>query len=240
MKSEPMYLNVYRILVKRIEGGVYKTDDLLPPEPVLQKEFQVSRTTIRKAMEMLARDSYVIIKQGKGTRVLDRKSMSQQLNYISSFSETLKKKGCEVSILSIDFEYVEADQQMAEELEIEEGDQVYLLKRVVASDGKPTAIVKNYLIPRFVPGLPKDYKEISSLYKYMEQNWGISIESALDRITARSATKEEAAILGLEEKAPLLIDHRLTRTMGTPFELVYLIIDASSYEFSIFMKGRIS
>jgi GntR family transcriptional regulator len=181
-----------------------------------------------------------MIKQGKGTRVLDRKGMSQQLNYISSFSETLKKKGCEVSILSIDFEKVNADGQMAEELEIEEGDQVYLLKRVVASDGKPIAIVKNYLIPRFVPGLPKDYKEITSLYKYMEQNWGISIESALDRITAKAATREEAEILGLEEKAALLIDHRLTRTMGTPFELVYLIIDASSYEFSIFMKGRIS
>ncbi len=240
MKNEPMYLNVYRILVKRIEGGIYKTDDLLPPEPMLQKEFQVSRTTVRKAMEMLVRDSYVIIKQGKGTRVLDRKLMSQQLNYISSFSETLRKKGCEVSILSIDFEEIQADRKMAEELEAEEGDLVYLLKRVVASDGKPIAIVKNYLIPRFVPGLPKDYNEITSLYKYMEQNWGISIESALDRITARSATKEEADILGLEKKAPLLIDRRVTRTMGTPFELVLLIIDASSYEFSIFMKGRIS
>lgn len=240
MKSKPMYLNVYRVLVKRIEGGVYKTDDLLPPEPVLQEEFNVSRTTIRKAMEMLARDSYVVIKQGKGTKVLDRKSMSQQLNYISSFSETLRKKGLEVSNLSIDFETVEADARMAEELEIEAGNQVYLLKRVVAANGKPIAIVKNYLIPRFVPGLPSDYGEITSLYKYLEMNWGISIESALDRITARSATSEEAGILGLEEKAPLLIDHRLTRTMGTPFEVVYLIIDASSYEFSIFMKGRIS
>ncbi|MBF9014576.1 MULTISPECIES: GntR family transcriptional regulator [unclassified Oceanispirochaeta] len=239
MKNEPMYLNVYRILVKRIEGGIYQTDELLPPEPVLQEEFQVSRTTIRKAMEMLTRDSYVIIKQGKGTRVLDRQAMSQQLNYVSSFSETLRKKGCTVSIDSIEFEKISADESMAGELEIEEGHELFLLKRVVLSNEKPIAIVKNYLIPRFVPGLPNDFKTITSLYQYIEQKWGITIESALDRITARSADEHEAAILGLEDRAPLLIDHRLTRTMGTPFELVYLIIDASSYEFSIFMKGRI-
>ena len=239
MKNEPMYMNVYRILVKRIEGGIYNTDDLLPPEPVLQEEFQVSRTTIRKAMELLTRDSYVSIKQGKGTRVLDRQAMSQQLNYVSSFSETLRKKGCKVAIKSLEFERVTADEAMAKELEIGEGDELFLLKRVVLSNGKPIAIVKNYLVPRFIPGLPRDYKRISSLYQYIEKEWGIIIESAFDRITARSADDAEAEALGLESKAPLLIDHRVTRTMGTPFEVVFLIIDASSYEFSIFMKGRV-
>jgi len=233
-------MNIFRVLVKRIEGGVYKTDDFLPPEPELQKEFQVSRTTIRKAMELLVRDSYVIIKQGRGTRVLDRSSMSQQLNYISSFSETLRNKGCDVTVKSVEFSIIEADTSIAKELEIEEGDGVYLLERVVISDGKPIAIIKNHLLPRFVPGLPQDYSTISSLYKYIESKWGITIETAFDRITARAADKDEALILGLNTGSPLLIDRRVTRTMGAPFELVYLIIDASSYEFSIYLKGRIS
>ena len=239
MKKEPMYLNIYRILVKRIEGGIYKTNDLLPPEPELQNEFQTSRTTIRKAMEMLARDSYVSIKQGKGTRVLDRKEMSQQLNYVSSFSETLRHRGCEVTKKSINFERIGASSSFAEELEIDEGAELFLLTRILLSDGKPIAIVKNYLIPKFVPGLPEDYPTISSLYKYIETKWGITIESALDRISARSADSSESELLELEDKAPLLIDHRVTRTMGTPFETVYLFIDASSYEFSIITKGRI-
>ena len=238
MKNEPMYMNVFRILVKRIEGGIYKTEDLLPPEPELQKEFQVSRTTVRKAMEMLAQDSYVSIKQGRGTRVLDRSAMSQQLNYISSFSETLRKKGCDVVVQSIEFSVIPAADRIAGELEIDSGTEIFLLERVILSDGKPIAIMTNHLIPRFVPGLPDDYEDIRSLYQYIESKWGIVIESAFDRITARAANDEEAAVLGLNPGAPLLIDHRVTRTMGTPFDLVDLIIDASSYEFSIYMKGR--
>ena len=239
MKNEPMYMNIYRILTKRIDAGIYGTDELLPPEPELESEFQVSRTTIRKTMEILARDNYVSIKQGKGTRVLDKKAMSQQLNYVSSFTETLLKRGSIVDTRSIEFEYVKADDLLAEELEIENGDELFLLKRVLLSNGRPIAIVNNYLIPRFVPGLPKDYKNITSLYQYVEKSWGISIESAFDRITAKAASKEEADILELKPGDPLLVDHRVTRTMGTPFEVVYLIIDANSYEFSIFMKGRL-
>ncbi len=240
MKTEPMYMNVFRVLVKRIEGEVYKTDELLPPEQELQREFQVSRTTIRKAMEMLARDSYVVIKQGKGTRVVDRSSMSQQLNHITSFSETLRQKGCEVRVKSIELSREIVGSQMADELEIDAGAEVFLLNRIVLSDGTPIAIAKNYLVPRFVPGLPNDYTSISSLYQYIETKWGITIESAFDRISARAADDDEAAILEVSPGAPLLVNHRVTYTMGTPFEVVYLTINASSYEFSIYMKGRIS
>ncbi|MBI9107948.1 MAG: GntR family transcriptional regulator [Spirochaetales bacterium] len=238
MKNEPMYMNVFRILSKRMDAGVYKTDELLPPEPLLQDEFQVSRTTIRKAMEMLAGEKYVSIKQGKGTKVLDRSIMSQQLNYVSSFSETLIKKGCNVSLKSINLKKVKADSAMADELCIEAGVELFLLERVYLSDLKPIAISRNFIIPRFVPGLGEDYMNMKSLYRYFETHWGITIESAFDRITARAADEDEARILDLEKGAPLLIDHRVSNTMGKPFEVVYLIIDAASYEFSIFMRGR--
>jgi GntR family transcriptional regulator len=127
---------------------------------------------------------------------------------------------------------------MADELCIETGDELYLLERVYLSNLNPIAIARNYLIPRLVPNLPGDYSSITSLYKYLEEDWGLTIESAFDRITARAASLEEAGILNIEPGAPLLIDHRVSNTMGAPLEAVDLIIDAASYEFSIFMTSR--
>ena len=64
------YQRVYEALKSQIETAKYPTGTLLPPEPELEKLFSVSRTTIRKAVSMLAEEGYVYVKQGKGTSVL--------------------------------------------------------------------------------------------------------------------------------------------------------------------------
>jgi GntR family transcriptional regulator len=61
----PRYLRVYGSLKAQMEVG-----DFLPAEPELRKLFNVSRTTVRRAMELLAQEGFVSIQQGKGTEVL--------------------------------------------------------------------------------------------------------------------------------------------------------------------------
>src|SRR5512137_610788 len=92
----PRYLWVYDSLKNQIETEDYKVGDFLPPEPELQKTFRVSRTTVRKAVEMLAQQGFVYIRQGKGTQVLDFKA-TQKLGNVTSFSETLREKGFTVT-----------------------------------------------------------------------------------------------------------------------------------------------
>ena len=91
----PRYLWVYDSLKNQIETEDYKVGDFLPPEPELQKTFHVSRTTVRKAVEMLAQQGFVYIRQGKGTQVLDFKA-TQKLGNVTSFSETLREKGLHI------------------------------------------------------------------------------------------------------------------------------------------------
>ncbi len=68
------YLWVHNSLKAQIEAEDFKVGDFLPPEPELQRTFQVSRTTVRKAVEMLAQQGFVYIRQGKGTQILDFKA----------------------------------------------------------------------------------------------------------------------------------------------------------------------
>ena len=84
---KPAYFVVYETIKKWIFSGQYKPGDLLPSEPDLIKQFAVSRTTVRKAMEMLAHDSLIVARQGIGTIVLDCHT-TQNLNTVTSFTTT--------------------------------------------------------------------------------------------------------------------------------------------------------
>lgn len=92
MNNYPLYRKVYLSIREKIENGEYPKGSLLPTESDLQKLFNVSRVTIRKAIELLSSEGYVITQQGRGTEVLDHRT-SQKLNYISSFMETLAGRG---------------------------------------------------------------------------------------------------------------------------------------------------
>ena len=51
----PAYQRVYNALKARILEGDYGVGELLPSEPELERQFGVSRTTVRKAVENLSR-----------------------------------------------------------------------------------------------------------------------------------------------------------------------------------------
>ena len=86
------YTRVHNEIKESIAKGIYPAGSLLPPEPELEKLFGVSRTTVRRAVEMLERSGYVEVKQGRGTRVLVY-NINQNISMITSISQTLLRKG---------------------------------------------------------------------------------------------------------------------------------------------------
>ena len=83
MSKIPSYRRVYQTIKSRISGGIYRAGTLLPTESELEQEFGVSRTTIRRATNLLTSGGYLRPCQGRGTEVLDC-STSQRLNRIIS------------------------------------------------------------------------------------------------------------------------------------------------------------
>ena len=71
MGRTPAYKAVYFSIKRAIQDGSYKAGTLLPSEPELEKQFNVSRTTVRKAIGLLAAEGYLDVRQGRGTLVLD-------------------------------------------------------------------------------------------------------------------------------------------------------------------------
>ena len=68
-KEAPQYRKLYEKLRKLIEDGSYKSGDLLPSENELCAAHHLTRPTVRKGLDMLVNDGFIIRQQGKGSIV---------------------------------------------------------------------------------------------------------------------------------------------------------------------------
>ena len=80
MEKTYNYLRVYRDIKEKISTGVYRTGDRLPTEAQLQESCGVSRITVKKAMELLAKEGVIERFPGKGTfvRPLEQPNNTQE------------------------------------------------------------------------------------------------------------------------------------------------------------------
>jgi GntR family transcriptional regulator len=236
-RALPRYLWVYNSLKNRIETEDCKVGEFLPPEPELQKTYYVSRTTVRKAVEMLARQGFVSIRQGRGTQVVAFKA-TQKLGFVTSFSETLREKGAVVTQADVRVHYVPAPRRIALDLQIEPGDRLAKIDRVTLADGTPIALMTNYLLPAIVPGIERRIGGMSSLYSFLESEYNLVIESATDFISARRGTPAETERLQVPPRSPLLVVRRITQSGGRPIETVTLLVVPEKFEYCVHTRGR--
>ena len=236
-RAIPRYLWVYNSLKSQLETEDIKVGDFLPPEPELQKAFHVSRTTVRKAVEMLAQQGFVYIRQGKGTQVMDFKA-TQKLGFVTSFSETLREKGSTVTQADMRIDLVPAPRRIALDLQIDPNERVVKIERVTMANGTPIALMTNFLVPSIAPGIEKRLSGMSGLYSFLESEYNLVIEAATDFISARDVTDAEAEKLQIPPHSPLLVVRRITHSGGRPIEVAILLIVADKYEYSVHTKER--
>ena len=231
------YMRVYGLLKRQITEGEYPIGSLLPTESELEKLFDVSRTTIRRAVEILSREGYIEARQGRGTEVLDY-TTSQNLNAVTSTSETLERKGYHVTTKEMYIDRISAHTKLAADLNVPEGSELIRIQRIKLADNMPIAIMKNYLKPSFVPGIEKYGDKFTRLYDFLDEHYGIYIDTAKDRITAKNASFEEAQMLNVPVGTALVYLTRICYCEGEPIDVDHVSIIGGRYEFEVLMKGR--
>lgn len=236
MAKQPAYIKVHNDIKNLITGGTYPAGTLLPPEPKLEKQFGVSRTTIRRAVELLARAGCVEVKQGRGTIVLDY-NINQNISGITSISQTLLKKGYDVKPRKIYMEHVIADKTVANALDINVGTALTRLQRVQLADEVPIAIMENYINPDMVEGIERFNNNFTSLYKLLEAKYELKLDGSIDKITAKVADFTESEMLQVPLGSALIVMRRVTYFKGIPMTYDYLRIRADKYQFEIDIQG---
>lgn len=202
---------------KKIQDGTYPMNEKLPTELELCKQYDVSRITVKKAIDQLVYEGMVIKRRGAGTFV---KGVSEHKGKPESQMNGLYIQLDKSKIRSevIEFEVVLAGKMIAEKLQINEDDFVYHIIRFRTDGDKWNVIDFCYMPIDLIPGLKKDilYK---SIYNYIENTLGLKIQSAHRTIYANRSDEYDKKYLGLKDTDPVLtIEQVGYLDNGIPFE----------------------
>ncbi|WMJ22338.1 GntR family transcriptional regulator [Paludicola sp. MB14-C6] len=237
MKKQPAYLKIYQSLKQGIMDKTYPVGTLFPPEPQLESEFKVSRTTIRKAIDLLVKDGYIVVKQGYGTQVISQKTM-QNLNRLTSVSQTLKNRGFDIGVKTTYIEKIKSDIDLSNEFEIQLNTDLICISRIQLANGFPVAIAKNYILAELVPEIEKSKSKIMSLYKFLKDKYNIEFTSAKDILSACNSSFEDSNLLEIEPKTALITIKRKCYINNQIAELDLVKIIADKYEFEVYMNNQ--
>ncbi|HEL1557071.1 TPA: GntR family transcriptional regulator [Streptococcus suis] len=223
---------------KKILNGVYKANDQLPFEKDLCEVYEVSKMTVKKALDILVSEGLIIKRRGAGTFVKDlsveemeKMIVGSQMRGTSAYYPTRT-----VTSKVLHFEIIAASEKVANKLNIAIGSFVYDIERVRLLDGSPLVMENTFMPVSVIPDLRlKNVEE--SIYEYIQDALGMKIQSAHRNITVRKASDAEVQHLELEQGDPVGIVEQIGfLSNGTTFE--YSISTHRYDTFSIEMMIR--
>lgn len=232
----PLYAQIREAL--REDLAKMEPGQAIPPEPDLQTRFEVSRITVRRAIDELVTEGLLIRQQGRGTFV-QRLKLTHELNMITSWTEQLLAAGYASRTLHLETEEIEPPKRIASYLALGSQDQVFALRRLRLVSEEPLTLMLNYLPSRLVPGLSEKVTQRESLYETLEKDYGLIASRAIDMVETRTATDEEAKRLRIEHWAPLLCVTRVSYLEdGRPLEVGLAISRGDRYQYRVELRGR--
>ena len=230
---EQLYYQIYAFMYQDIVGGKYQVGDFLPAESEMVNTYKVSRATVRKAMDMLADEGLIEKKRGYGTIVKSLKAKSDNQKIISFQREHKEEE--RVAYKKVHRQLVrEANHEIAESLQLEEGASVIELERVRFAGEKPMYIETNYLDYKWGPeAMERDFSK-ESLRVYYVNHCHIKLAQAEEKIYSVPADQRRARLLQVEENTPLFYVKRISYDeAGIPREYVEAYYRADTYFLSV-------
>ncbi len=207
-RGEPAYQRIRKDLLQKIESGYYKHGEYIPSEQKLCDFYNVSRTTVRMAVNSLVEDGYMTIVRGKGTKITSTMLRCRMSN-VMSFTDALNQQGMKTSMQEVSMKKTTPSAEVCEKLSITPDEEVYEIYRVRTADDEPISIHYSYIPCKYIPDYNLElFQEIQSLYRVLEEHYNIFIQVSEDNISALKATKEVAKVLKLNVNDPILFIER--------------------------------
>jgi GntR family transcriptional regulator len=228
-RGGPLYLQLKRFIEDAIRAEFVHPGDALPSERDIAAKLEVSRVTVRKAVQQLVREGVLLQRHGSGTYVAPQPSrVEQSLSQLTSFTEDMARRGMAVHAKWLDRGIYHPSPEETVILGLSSTDSVARIARLRISGDTPLAIERASLSARILP----DPDAIgTSLYAHLEKDGNRPVR-AIQRIRAVSLGDEDAALL---EVGPGVASLHIERTSYLPsgrvVEFTRSIYRGDTYDF---------
>ncbi len=220
------YQQIAEALRRRVDAGEFAAGRMLPSESELSAEFDASRVTVRRALEMLRDEGLVDARQGFGWFV-PGDPVRQPLGRLATIEEQMEASGVVSQRRILEFAFERAPKEVAKVLGTQ---QVLRVKRINMADGEPFAIVTVWCPAELGQNLSRRDVEQSPFYELLD----IPLQGATQTIGADAASPDDAALLHVPAGSPVLRCQRITSdTAGQPVLLSHHVFPAHRTEFVV-------
>jgi len=228
-KGGPLYLQLKRWIENAVKSGAIRPGDALPSERDLAQKVDVSRVTVRKAVQHLVKDGVLVQRHGSGTFVAPpSQRVEQSLSELTSFTEDMARRGMTVRSQWLDKGLFVPSPEETVVLGLFPGERVARIARLRLSGETPLAIERAALSAQV---LPDPEAVTGSLYTLLERS-GHRPVRAIQRIRAANLGEEDAALLAVPAGAAGLHIERISYlASGRVIEFTRSIYRGDTYDF---------
>lgn len=230
MPHMPQYIKIKEYIIENIKHGKFKPNEKIPSEKELGDLFNVSRITATTAIRDLVGEGIVYRIQGKGTFVSEKKEENIRSHNTYGFENNSSLN--EGYHKTVSAKTVGTCDMLCQKLDIGNKDELYEIVRLKIIDEKITALEYVYLPVKYYMSLDIDDEEIKLIHDLVDKYCFLSQSRARVYIEPIMLSEEQAAIMGVDKKNPLLLWEKFTYSEeGKIIEYSRNIINSELYKF---------
>lgn len=235
----PVYYQIKHTIKKWIVNKEFSQGDKIPSENELAEKFKVSRLTVRQAISELIQEGFLRSKRGEGTFVTyDGRLINSLILESTGFMDDLFYQVSGVKTQSVWISRIPASKLISQKLQLIEGEEVVLIKRVRLLRNEIFAYTINYLPMEIGAKIREESLYQKPLLKTLEQDFKIKFIEAFQTIEASFADTEVAEKLKIPSGSPILYIERIMYSRGKkPVEFVQSSHRGETYKYVLRLKN---
>lgn len=204
--TQAKYQGIEELLLKEITAGKYKIGQLIPKEMDLAAKHNVSRPTVRHALQDLVNQGYLERKKHLGTIVKRNKIAQEFTHVIESYNHEMQHNGLRGETKVLFFAKINAPKTVAKAMKLENGTEVYKLTRLRYADREPVVLVTTFLPAKILPDFDNIDFNKQSLYQELAK-CGLAIVHVKRKLEVKTADAESANLLDIDQNSPVFYFH---------------------------------
>lgn len=231
--EKPLHIQAEEVLRKLIESEEYKNGKLLPNEVLLSEQLNISRNTLRQAINKLVFEGLLVRKKGHGTKVVRKGIIGGVKNWLS-FSQEMKMLGIEIKNFELHVSFKKPSEEICTFFNIdpEKGTKCMVLERVRGNKEYPFVSFISYFNPNIPLTGDEDFTQ--PLYGVLENKYNIIVKTSKEEVSARLAGEFIAEKLDIKSSDPILIRKRFVYDINqVPIEYNIGYYRADSFTYTI-------
>jgi GntR family transcriptional regulator len=225
----PLYLKLKRSIEDAVRSGLIGPGDALPSERDIAARADVSRVTVRKAVQDLVKGGVLVQRHGSGTFVAPRvERVEQSLSLLTSFTEDMARRGMSVRSKWLDRGIYPPSPEEMMVLGLSSTDMVARVSRLRIANDTPLAIERASLSSTV---LPEPEAVGTSLYATLQKTGNRPVR-AIQRISAANLGEADAQLLEVPAgSASLNIERISYLATGKVVEFTRSVYRGDTYDF---------